>query len=52
MVRTGTPQLCLSSLSGQMQELEQRLLEAEQRAENAETQVVGLGVGGGTVGLS
>lgn len=28
-----------------MQELEQRLLEAEQRAENAETQVTGAGDG-------
>lgn len=32
-----------------MQELEQRLLEAEQRAENAETQVTGRGGTGGSV---
>lgn len=31
------------SLTSQMQELEQRLLEAEQRAEDAETQVTGCG---------
>lgn len=31
------------SLTSQMQELEQRLLEAEQRAEDAETQVTGRG---------
>ena len=34
------------SLFEQMQELEQRLLEAEQRAENAETQVTGVMEGG------
>lgn len=34
------------SLTSQMQELEQRLLEAEQRAEDAETQVTGV-VGSG-----
>ena len=40
MFIAGTPHLYLvSSLAEQMQELEQRLLEAEQRAENAETQV-------------
>ena len=42
MFIAGTLHLYLvSSLAEQMQELEQRLLEAEQRAENAETQVTG-----------
>ena len=42
MFIAGTPQLYLVfSLAEQMQELEQRLLDAEQRAENAETQVMG-----------
>lgn len=44
MVGVETPTyISPSSLVEQMQELEQRLLEAEQRAENAETQVTGAG---------